>query len=214
MDLFRALLGMYFPDTEDSSAPPQTANRLYPRIPALFEPMAPRADLESFEETADEVLNESAQEDRRAARPSPSVSTGTPREREPYRGVMNPPHPLPAANAQVQLSQNDASRSIEPGIERATELPTNPVGQQTRPQTPAPIHSLRPAPSVEPRRGETRTESQQDVLSSTIPIIRITIGRIVVRAVSETPPPPPKREVKSTKMSLDDYLKKRERGER
>lgn len=58
--------------------------------------------------------------------------------------------------------------------------------------------------------------SNERKASSTLPAIKVTIGRIDVRAVGEQAPSPPRqRKVDpKPKLSLDDYLKQRNRGER
>jgi hypothetical protein len=46
------------------------------------------------------------------------------------------------------------------------------------------------------------------------PVIRVTIGRIDVRANMTTPTPPARVAPHTPKLSLDDYLKLQRRGER
>lgn len=59
--------------------------------------------------------------------------------------------------------------------------------------------------------------SQRNEQESTLPpapTVRVTIGRILVRATQAPPPRESRRAAPAPKLSLDDYLKARERGER
>ena len=89
-------------------------------------------------------------------------------------------------------------------------------------------HSLRPLASkrlVRPEVSLTQEKrelaiqdrhSDERKASSTLPAIKVTIGRIEVRAIREQAPSPPRRRKvdPKPKLSLDDYLKQRNRGER
>jgi hypothetical protein len=50
--------------------------------------------------------------------------------------------------------------------------------------------------------------------SGPAPIIRVTIGRVDVRAVQSPAPAPKRAKPRAPKLSLEDYLRKRERGSR
>jgi len=73
---------------------------------------------------------------------------------------------------------------------------------------------------IPPRLQESKTEMDQaffvkDSNSDTEPTIKVSIGRIEVRAVMEPVPTPPLRKVTvKPKLSLDDYLKQRDGGRR
>lgn len=219
MDFLTALLEPQFSET----------SALKPRVPALFEPIAPRVDFAPFQESADEILNQAARDEipTRATLPYPARNFS--REREPYRGVLNVPPSHDATDAPISpASQNTAPRDTQSSIEQAAQLPTPRVEQETRATSEPPIAmpddsrieilppipALYPAQAFEPRPLEPRIETVSDAAPNAAPIVRVNIGRIVVRAVSENSPAPLKRESKSKKMSLDEYLKKRERGER
>ena len=89
-------------------------------------------------------------------------------------------------------------------------------------------HSLRPLaskrlvrPEVSFRQGQTGPAGQEHYpderkASSTLPAIKVTIGRIDVRAIREQAPSPPRRRKVNPepKLSLDDYLKQRSGGQR
>jgi hypothetical protein len=77
------------------------------------------------------------------------------------------------------------------------------------------------APPVTPRsirpRGDAPSRASDEGAESAraAPRIRVTIGRVEVRAVMAAPPPPARAARKATASpSLEDYLKKGERGER
>ncbi len=218
MDFFRALLEPTFSET----------SALKPRVPALFESGAPRVDM-PLEESFEADVNEPAR-DANTTRVAPqNFRQDVSREPETYRGVMNVLPLLhetdtPAAPS----SQNNAPRIVQPLAKDTNDSPTSRVihetrepsetrsliQSETRVEPPSPRTAIVPAQIFESRIVETDKEKTQEAKAESAPVVRINIGRIVVRAVSETPPAPPKRESKSKKMSLDDYLKKRERGER
>lgn len=58
-------------------------------------------------------------------------------------------------------------------------------------------------------RAQKAKEIKQAARSPSEPTIRVSIGRIEVRAVSEPLPPPKKRASVQPKLTLDDYLRKR-----
>jgi hypothetical protein len=236
MDFFRALLEPRFSETYDGDASTSAAHpteRLYPRIPALFEPIAPRVDVAPFEETVE--ANESRR-DEIPARLAPSIpSQEMPRPREPYRGIMDVPPTRQGADASTAApTPNNAPRDVyapaenankapmpraEPGTRAQSEMRV--VVQdierfhETRGETQTKLPFLRPQIS-ESRLPEARAETDPNAQAQTAPVVRINIGRIIVRAsVERSPqrsaPRSPARE--SKKMSLDEYLKKHGRGD-
>ncbi|GEM_PF-6406544 len=56
--------------------------------------------------------------------------------------------------------------------------------------------------------------SKDDKRESSIPSVRVTIGRVEVRAVMNQSPKPKPREQPQPKLKLDDYLKQRSEGKR
>lgn len=214
MDFLTALLGTGFPEQENSVSGRRATPRLFPRIPALFEPLAPREDMEALEESFGEAMNEPAREQLDTPLTEEGVRADLSHTREPYRGVMNPPTTFPPSPPEAASSQNSPSRNIEPRIERVSNVAITEPAPEMQARTRGVIRPLRPAEILEPRPGKLREPAPQDAESFSAQLIHVNIGRIVVRAVSETPPASPKREAKSKKMSLDDYLNKRERGQR
>jgi len=114
----------------------------------------------------------------------------------------------------VKLSSLHSAESA-----RLTEKPQNTDKQ---------VHSLRPLASERLIRPEVSFRQEQTEpatvdhhfaekeASPMLPAIKVTIGRIDVRAVSQQAQPPPRqRKVDpKPKLSLDDYLKQRNKGER
>lgn len=100
----------------------------------------------------------------------------------------------------------DCSNWTEDKIEHpvASPLPA-PAGVIIRPQT------IRPASEMGLRQGMTASSGKK--AETAPPVIRVSIGRIEVRAVSPPPRnPQPPSSLSSPRMSLDDYLKQYDGG--
>jgi hypothetical protein len=167
-----------------------------------------------------------------AAAPPPAPAPPTTGEREAAGDGFRPPTP------------NDNRRQVGPtaGIPSAVQeasrvpgTPTEPVQVirvvTTRPEAaPAAVAAAAPVPphprppAIEPRivRAEPRRESDapgRDPATGASeregPIIRVSIGRIEVRAVTgpSVPPPPPRWPVPAP-LGIEEYLRQRMRGER
>jgi hypothetical protein len=131
---------------------------------------------------------------------------------------------LPAAAA--SLSDTYQPAPLEPVP--STGLPMNGTGQETvmvEPQflTPALQNTgtvsegfLQAPAWLAQRQSEWQKGLfLKDSKAETEPVINVTIGRIEVRAIKQQKPPPPRRFVPpKPKLSLDDYLEQRNRGER
>jgi hypothetical protein len=87
----------------------------------------------------------------------------------------------------------------------------NPSDRRT-PLVVKPLMSQAPEPAV--RFAERRSDRLENMTPSSPPTIRVTIGRVDVRAIM--PPPTPVRQAKPTtpKVSLDEYLRVRRGGQR
>jgi hypothetical protein len=67
--------------------------------------------------------------------------------------------------------------------------------------------------AIQPRRRKGFSPLEQRS-STSAPTIRVTIGRVEVRAIHPAPPVPKPAKPSTPKLSLEDYLHKRERGAR
>jgi hypothetical protein len=109
-----------------------------------------------------------------------------------------------------------ASRTTEnrePDPERPTENPPDAYDAFEHTGTPVrdyPERSER-SESVDPG-GSSSYSTRENAFSRVEPTIRVTIGRIEVRAVSPPEPPPRRTKQPTPKMSLDDYLRSRNGG--
>lgn len=220
MDFFSALLHSEF----------STAPALKPRLPALFEPVAPRLQVPLVEEVSETQSEETPRaEIQNKQRPIPtSESPDTQRQSPAYRGRMIiPPSPHVIKEPESNSVMHQERQSFEPSSAQSDPEQAPPTrssdnesphprtlrGQDATTQSIVP--SIRPALPLEAEtsRQGAASEPQPQSAPAAAPVVRISIGRIIVRAVSQTPPAPQKRESKSKKLSLDEYLNKGERGE-
>lgn len=226
IDFFTALLEPRFSE----SSP------LQPRVPALFEPVAPRAEVGGSSDWAQANEDEMTRAPGRAntRRPGPALPPEGGQERAPYRGAMN-------VLRDLRITQSPAAPAPPPGPDLRAAHPADSTARETRPAQPipgarvgerrehargeqeprqegeSPEGTIRPAPLPEPPSAERRSGSglQAAVAPHAAPVVRIEIGRIVVRAVQPgAEHSKPRSPAPAKKLSLDDYLKKHERGER
>jgi len=110
------------------------------------------------------------------------------------------------------VRQTDSQRNAQPTQINAIALEKN---EATKPKTPR-------ASRATPRRAQSRAFLSKTVLASLpdeprdqAPIVRVTIGRIDVRAAPAPPPPPRKAAGPAPPvLTLDAYLKERKEGRR
>jgi hypothetical protein len=165
-----------------------------------------------------------------ADRPTAPSGKDLTRTAEPSRPTAPPPsHRLPTARtiASVELiaaPQHDRSSGDEAGSVR------HPRSGRPRIERVSAPTSMRPKiePAI-PRPGEIAPARQHGPLRETpppsalirprpltdqpsIPRVQVSIGRVEVRAVYATPPSPARRPSPAPTMSLDDYLKERDKG--
>lgn len=178
----------------------------------------------------------------RARRPIPGEA-GTARraEPEPERGNTRPslqprlvhpetPQQPPPASADLEAAQNlepwpprsevareAAPRAPEPIAPVASRMypgPSDGSDAPVRPEMPArqaSVPAIRPAAVATPPPREAGVRSRSDAPEP--PMIRVTIGRVEVRAVSPPSRPAPKPvELRRPLLSLDDYLERRNAG--
>jgi len=97
--------------------------------------------------------------------------------------------PAPLVNARPGLTTNDADQSRRANIQPLTIRP----------------HVARPD-GAPPRANEAADETTGETAA---PVIRVTIGRIDVRAVNAPAPPARRQTPSAPKLSLDEYLRSR-----
>lgn len=208
-----------------------------PRVPARFE-SAPPTPLSGEMGFSEENIARGAP----PARPLPRAERIAPRlQPTPYRGsLVVPPtqkiqsgREFAASDSENQAATSPSIRAEEnsdaaPNVEhilhdRAPQPSATP--RATAPEDTAPPMSgivaqprmriTRQAPALVPAASEASPQSaQQAPVLPHPPTIRVTIGRILVRAMQAPSPREPRAPAPAPKLSLDEYLKARERGER
>jgi hypothetical protein len=162
-----------------------------------------------------------------AYRPTAPSSKDPTRSAEPSRPPAAPRHRLPTARSIASVEptaapQQDRSSGDEAGSVRPPR--SGPIEQVSAPP------SMRPKiePAI-PRPGEIAPARQHSPLREgpppsalirprpptgqpSVPRVQVNIGRVEVRAVYAPPPSPAWRPSSAPGMSLDDYLKQREKG--
>lgn len=135
--------------------------------------------------------------------PSPAMRVAVP---APIRPVP-PAEPVALGGAPAPRHGSAAARSaeIDPAGSRGA-LGTRGAGAGREAAVPAGV--ARVASPAEPAEGSAGGEAEAG------PTIQVTIGRIEVRAVGEAPPPVPARSLSPARLTLEDYLRQRARGER
>ena len=142
---------------------------------------------------------------------------------------------------ELSLAQKIATaNSMAPGTDRAEEHLSEPAASrpEVAPAETLPERKHNMVPLAFSRAEEDRSTSASEVLenfsntrasrtarrkdfspvdqrsSKSPPIIRVTIGRVEVRAVQSPQPQPKQTKPRPPKLSLEDYLRKRARGSR
>jgi hypothetical protein len=211
-----------------AAAGPSPRPQLAPRLPSLFE--APAADV-----SRPEPSTSSPEPPTPATEPArwQPEETPSPTLIAPIASLAPPPVGWPATPAdgedaesmplevQTAVSDEPAQRSR---LREAPALQPGPMTPRTS-RVSAPegaLQKLSPVPLPPPSPALIRSRPDNSVLplpgeSSPIgaPTLRIHIGRIEVRAVQALPAPASHpRAVPKPKLSLDDYLKRRNEGKR
>ena len=168
-----------------------------PRVPSLFEPRSVEIFDEQQSSTSAPVSELSMQETGTA-----QFSTSVPDQMEEHlpksAASKRKGAPAEAAPKTTHLVVPLASSRGEEGRSTSTgkvfeNLPKTPASQSLR------------------RRDFPRVDQGS---SKSPPIIRVTIGRVEVRAVQSPAPAPKQAKSRTPKLSLEDYLRKRTRGSR
>lgn len=197
------------------------APAIQPRVPSVFEP----SDLGS-EQSSGDASNPTGRHSAADVLTPAQYKPGEPlvqRRRsvlEPYTevtGMRRPPDNAPViqpSRGQVIASGHETDLSTERGISEASPRP---LSESPRSSSEL-IHATQPRPPVRspvmPTHDLSVGRSLQHANTTPAPLIRVTIGRIDVRAV--LPPAQLPRRTASTKpkLTLDEYLKQRNGGRR
>jgi hypothetical protein len=183
-----------------------------PRLPSAFE-----AGLVLARESAAPLPDE-REERPLAVHRGPLVA---PPAEPPLRARSEPePRPLRLEPARARARQAPAPRP-GPAPEPRSGPPPAPRPDDAVPpaateHTSSPPLEPRVQPAVPEAEGPSPERSSADGrdAAEAAPVIRVTIGRIDVRAVAEVPPPSSARRPAAPRLSLDEYLRERARGER
>jgi hypothetical protein len=195
------------------------APAIQPRVPSVFEP----SELGSEQSSVD-ASNPTGRHSAADVMTSAQRKSGEPlaqRRRsvlEPHTAMTDmrrPPNNAPViqpSRGQVIASGHETNLSTDRGISEASPRP---LSESPRSSSEL-IHATQPRPPVRPPVMPTHElsigTSLQHTNTTPAPLIRVTIGRIDVRAV--LPPAQPPRRTTSTrpKLTLDEYLKQRNGG--
>jgi hypothetical protein len=198
-DFLSNLIGRSFTD----------APLIQPRVPSLFET------------TEDEFLDEP-----QSSGPSvPAAQTLSPKDAPAPVSKLSPTRETatPKSMANVSDATAEEHRS-KPDTHADQKTPVIAQTSRLREQT-AELRNLDAAKKEraserfsEPRLVQSRRRKEISTIeersSTSPPIIRVTIGRVEVRAVHPPPPAPKQAKPAPTKLSLEDYLHERKRGSR
>jgi hypothetical protein len=175
------------------------APTIRPRMPSLFEPTA----AEFFDEpelSASLADSESSQAEKTATGKTAGKGSG-PVAREhrfkadaPERETMPPLVSREKEKLIVPLTSSVNEKDHSDSAKHVSE-----VFSETK--------------SLQSERHERSTPVEQRA-SRSAPIIRVTIGRVEVRAIHPPPATPKQTKASPPKLSLEDYLRKRARGSR
>jgi hypothetical protein len=191
-----------------------------PRVPSLYEPradeLAPELEeqpLTAADVAADTPVSPAATvqhlEERSAERPGPKEPAREPPVAARSTGPDAEPKPQVPADARSRVvppleGTTSARRPerVEPVVTPVPlELPTLPAGRGTAIVRPVVVRSASAAPP-----------SSLPALPEAEPAVRVSIGRVEVRAIATVQPPPaPRRTPPQPTLSLDEYLERRRR---
>jgi hypothetical protein len=163
---------------------------IQPRVPSLFEPTA----IEFLDEP--QALTPTTAKPETIAHPNvpPSVSRSSPIQRPSGRTEGMRKRRLETSKVIVPVDSFRDEEKDADHKEHASEASSEPRPIQSRGRK---VFSLVEKPS-----------------STSPPIIRVTIGRVEVRAIQSSAPMPKAAKPPLPKLSLQEYLRKRERGSR
>jgi hypothetical protein len=175
--------------------PPDPRSERQPSEPERAAPpaetAAPPRESDSPAVTAADVETPPARQ--AAAVPAPSPASSTPGRPPSWPG------PRPPAISQDPPTVAASPRRTAGGPPRSA-----PQSRLELPSPPRPPSALAPPNGPEPRRGERDASSP----APTAPTIRVTIGRVDVRALAQ-PAPRPAAPRRASAIALNEYLKQR-----
>jgi hypothetical protein len=169
---------------------------IQPRLPSLFEPGGAGALAES------QVFSE------------PSVESETPPSTDkvapPSQKISKPANPVVGGTPPSQADFSPSDRNLE---KETANVPTPESGDQhpAVPRTHVRKHFSDPTHVA---AGRTFPRRFEQTSTTSGPTINVTIGRVEVRAIHSHAPVPKQTKPTAPKLSLEDYLKKREGGAR
>jgi hypothetical protein len=201
-----------------------------PRLRALFEPVgsieAEPTGLEQEVETVAEPpptrRRSSPRGSELAVAPPPAVRTEAPSQETgaPETGSAVSEPRAPAGPRSLEAPEHDSpKRERDPPAVEVRSAPRrpapSPVTPISRDERPVGLTPARVAPAVRPAEAGSRAASARLVrrnptvlvdVEPQAPIVRVTIGRVDVRAVVTPPQPPRESPSKPRRMTLDEYL--------
>jgi hypothetical protein len=183
------------------------APAIQPRVPSLFEPTAAEFFDESGSSTFEAVSKLSSAETTAAATPDATISEV---RAEPH--LTKPDRPAQRRARAIAQTARSAKQRRRLEIEtNKVIVPVDSFQAQQKDAGDKKSVSESVAKSRPPQSLYQKHFSPVDQRPAT-PIIRVTIGRVEVRAIH--PPAAAPKQAKPTrpKLSLDDYLRKRTRG--
>jgi hypothetical protein len=188
------------------------APAIQPRVPSLFEPTAAEFFDEPKSSTLEPVSELSSAKTTAAATPGAAIS-----EVHAEPDLTKPERPAQRRARAIAQVAHSAQRPAEA---RTLDIETNkvivPVDSFQAKRKDA--RDKKPVSESFAESGPVQSLNQKHFLPinqrPSTPIIRVTIGRIEVRAIHPPAAAPKQAKHARPKLSLDDYLRKRARGSR
>jgi hypothetical protein len=186
---------------------------IQPRVPSLFEPVA----VEFLEELQSSTPAIGVRQTIAPTNMSAPLREVSPVEKTaPAAPNANASDPLVEEHrSKPDVPCRQASRAIDSSETKSLIVPlVSSRGEEDRPgntsEVPEAFSKTRP---IQPRHRKDLSPVEQRS-STSAPVIRVTIGRVEVRAIHPPAPAPKPAKPAPPKLSLEDYLGKRERGSR
>jgi hypothetical protein len=169
---------------------------IQPRLPSLFEPggAGPLAESQAFSETL--VENRTPPATNEVALPSQKIS--------------RPSNPGVAATSPSQAHFSPSDRNLE---KETANVPTSESRDQHSP-VPRTQVTKHISDLTRVAGGQMFPQRFEQTSTTSAPTINVTIGRVEVRAIHSPAPVRKQSKPAAPKLSLEDYLKKREGGAR